>query len=300
MRVIYWDVVFTVNFVMNVVILYLTGYFTRNMVSIWRIIAGSAIGSIYLLAFLFPDLRIFYTVLMKFLLSILIIVVTFFPPKLKEFLRIIGYFYLISFMIGGSAFAIFYLTDIGDFYNGVLLIKDINIPWWILILSVVVVYFSIKYTWEFLQNRFWKEKAYIPLTIFVENQLFKLNALVDTGNDLHDPISDVPVIIVEYNAIKKALSEEIQEIFNKGKENDLSELAKGLANSEMGNRFRVIPFSSIGKTNGLLVGFRPDKINLELEERTIEIMNSIIGIYNTTLSPEGRYSALLHPELLKG
>lgn len=44
---------------------------------------------------------------------------------------------------------------------------------------------------------------------------FTLNALLDTGNSLYDPITKSPVILVEYTKIQHALPIEIREIFQK-------------------------------------------------------------------------------------
>lgn len=301
MRVIYWDVVFIINLLMNIIILSLTSYFTKNRVGFLRILAGACIGSVYLIIIFFPELKFLYTVFMKFVLSVLIIVVTFFPANIKEFLRIIVYFYLVSFMIGGGAFALFYFADIGAvFYNGIFILRNISIPWWTLLLSAVVVFISIKYCWEYLQNRFWKEKLHIILTIYFQTGLYKVKALIDTGNDLHDPISNAPVIVVEYKAIKNMLSPEMQKIFDEGKENDLEALTRSLSNSPIGHRFRLIPFTSLGKSKGMLLGFKPDKVKINNGDKIFEIKETTIGIYNKALSPEGRFNALLNPELLNG
>ena len=69
--------------------------------------------------------------------------------------------------------------------------------------------------------------------------------------------------------------------------------------SQWATRFRLIPFSSIGKSNGILVGFKPDKIIVKTNEEVFEIKESIVGIYNNILSSEGNYSALLNPDILK-
>jgi stage II sporulation protein GA (sporulation sigma-E factor processing peptidase) len=57
----------------------------------------------------------------------------------------------------------------------------------------------------------------------------------------------------------------------------------------------MIPFSSLGKTNGMLVGFRPDCVKVEGMENKPDV---VIGIYNDRLCRDGRYRGLLSPELV--
>ena len=62
------------------------------------------------------------------------------------------------------------------------------------------------------------------------------------------------------------------------------------------SRLRIIPFSSLGKQNGMLIGIKPDKfevINEQIEEKN----NVIIGIYNKSLTKRGEYNALIGMEL---
>jgi len=57
----------------------------------------------------------------------------------------------------------------------------------------------------------------------------------------------------------------------------------------------MIPFNSIGKTSGMLIGFRPDQVMVGAKNSRQDV---VIGIYNDKLTPDGRYQALLSPDLL--
>lgn len=69
--------------------------------------------------------------------------------------------------------------------------------------------------------------------------------------------------------------------------------------SKWASRFRIIPFRSLGRDNGMLVGFKPDEIIIFDSERKIQSGNIIVAIYSKNLSGDGEYSALIHPEMLK-
>ncbi|MDK2789208.1 MAG: hypothetical protein PWP07_2453, partial [Epulopiscium sp.] len=57
-------------------------------------------------------------------------------------------------------------------------------------------------------------------------------------------------------------------------------------------------FSSLGMPNGMLVGFRPDQVEVIEHDNTSTVLKDVvIGIYNQRLSKDNRYQALLHPDI---
>ena len=68
--------------------------------------------------------------------------------------------------------------------------------------------------------------------------------------------------------------------------------------NKTGTGIRLIPFSSLGRENGMLVGFKPDSAYITENEAEREIGNIIVGIYNGRLAGDKSYSALLNPEII--
>ena len=64
-------------------------------------------------------------------------------------------------------------------------------------------------------------------------------------------------------------------------------------------KIRLIPFTSLGKENGILLGLKADNIIINLEENDVSIDNVIVGIYNGVLSKNNKYKALIGLELLE-
>ncbi|MBF8982234.1 sigma-E processing peptidase SpoIIGA [Lutibacter sp. B2] len=292
---VYAEYLFLENLLMNWLILHLTCYFSKSKVPKYRIWIGAIIGACYAFVFFFPFLNFMYSFLMKIIVSIFIIVITFMPYKFKDFFKLMGIFYLISFTFGGVAFALFYFTDFeglvsnGIFYTG-------NFTMKLLIYSGITAYILIRFCWEYIQVKVSRDKIYIPISIEVENHISNLKALIDTGNALEDPLSKSPVIIVEYKAIKDLLPLEIQDVFDNANNINFEAISKMAQTSGWVNRLRVIPFKSLGKENGILIGFKPDQVQVE-DQKCVQ--NIIIGIYEKTLSRNGDYSALLHPDVLQ-
>ena len=114
--------------------------------------------------------------------------------------------------------------------------------------------------------------------------------MIDTGNLLKDPITNSPVIIIEKNKLSNILPKDILENSEKiinGKYEFSDE------NLKYASKFRVLPFSSLGKQNGMLLGFKVDKIEAEINDEEIIREDAIVGIYDKKLSSRNQYEGLI-------
>ena len=89
---------------------------------------------------------------------------------------------------------------------------------------------------------------FCDVEIFFKEKSVKIKAMIDTGNLLKDPISGIPVIVVEKSKLEdiipKGIINNLNTILGGGEETTLAEEEK-----EYMPKFRVIPFSSLGKQN---------------------------------------------------
>lgn len=106
---------------------------------------------------------------------------------------------------------------------------------------------------------------------------------VDTGNFLYDPISHLPVCILEEEAFKRYFHHSLEE-FIKKYETD---------------RIRLIPYRSIGKEEGVMTAICVSDLKIIEEKRRIEVPHAVIAVSKVSLSKWGQYEMLLHPDLIK-
>ena len=78
---------------------------------------------------------------------------------------------------------------------------------------------------------------------------------------------------------------------------DLSKIPEKIQSQYM-SKLRCIPFSSLGKQNGMLLGIKADEIEVEREEDKKITKNVIIGIYDKSLTKRGEYRALVGLDLI--
>ncbi len=131
------------------------------------------------------------------------------------------------------------------------------------------------------------------LQIKLDESIINIEAIIDTGNFLRDPISKMPVIVVEKEALRGSIPDELI--------NNLSEIISG-KDVNIGkylSKIRIIPFSSLGKENGLLIGIKANSVYIQQNEESALIKNVIVGIYDGILSKSNKYSALVGLNLLE-
>ena len=125
-------------------------------------------------------------------------------------------------------------------------------------------------------------------------------AILDTGNMLKDPITNSPVIIVEKDKLKDIFPNIILDNLSNIVGGDMPKELYENESMKYITKFRVIPFKTIGKENGLLLGFKVNKVKIEIDETSKIINNVIVGIYDSKLSKKETYSALIGIDILEG
>ena len=232
---VYLDFVVLLNFFFDFLLLYGTKRILKETISLKRLLLGSLVASssILLLFFSLNSLTLF---LFKVGISILIILVTF---GKKNFLRNIGYFYLLSIILGGTL----YLFDGSISYQnqGVLFVNHgLALNFFVmLIVTPIIIYTYIK---ENIQYKNVYSNMY-EVEISIGRKTYKLKGMLDTGNQLKDPYKKRSVILVSSSiSIQKS-------------------------------PFIYVPYKALN-TNGAIPCFRPDRVVIENKE----FSNCLIGL----------------------
>ncbi|WP_236913240.1 sigma-E processing peptidase SpoIIGA [Clostridium sp. Cult1] len=295
---IYAEYLLIENIIINFIILYVTNKITRTKTSKLRLFIAALVGSIYTLVAFFPSLEFMGKFIIKFSVSILMIILAFNPERLNSFLKQLSTFYLTSFVFAGTVIGIFYILNNKFTFskfsfgnsNELIMFLTLGIGLAIILIRSILENFLIKIN---------KENCITNITISLNNKEIDLTALIDTGNSLKEPISQKPVIIAEFTALKAILPELVIRVYTQNNDLDLNLIAKVM--EELGDeiKLRLIPFKSLGNDNGILIGFVPDSIKVYLDNGIKKLTDEIIvAIYNDKLATDEQYNGLLHPEIL--
>jgi len=304
---------------MNGFVLWVVSKVTRNKKKPLWLLAGAGVMSLlYTLLIAVEALRFVNVVLSSVVILTVGVLISFQPAGVKAFVKLMLVSYSISFAVGGLGMSLFFLTDIP--YAVYFIANDWDgfaqaISWQLVLAGAVISYVLIKIGLKIVEQHTLKRQMLCNVQIFMGETGASFEALVDTGHSLREPLSQSPVIIAEFEYIKEFLPDGLKVLFYEKQENDLSGL---ITSSEVSlyetgpagrpasfgftqesafyKRVRMIPFTSLGRTNGMLIGFRPDRVAVEGAKEPPQ--DVVIGIYNDKLCHNGRYQGLLSPELI--
>lgn len=157
----------------------------------YRILLGALVGSMSIL-FLFLPLSSLTLFLLKLLVSIFMILVTFGYKNISSFKKNFFYFYILSIMLGG----IIYFLDITFSYKNTGLIffnNGLSINFIVLlIIGPIILFLYIKEQKEYKKNY----TLIHTVEIKIKNKKYTYRAYLDTGNKLEDPYKKRAILLV--------------------------------------------------------------------------------------------------------
>ncbi len=292
---IYIDVVLIENIIMNYIILVATSIILKLKINHIRIIISSLLGAIYSIVAYIGFIKIYENIILKFILSIIIVYIAFNPQNMKKMWKDLTIFYLTSFVFGGVAFALIYIVKPQNILmkNGMFL-GTYTLK--IIILGAIISFIIIIVAFRIVKNKISKKDMFCNVEIKINNKLIKTKAMIDTGNFLREPITNIPVIIIEHTLLYEIIPKEILNNLEKIIGGQFTEVPHNIK-EEYISKLKLIPYSSLGKQNGMLLGIKSEYVKIITEEGE-KIEEAIIGIYDKSLTKRGEYRALLGVELL--
>jgi len=294
--ILYADMLFLVNLIMNVFVLWVVSKATRNKQKKRWLFAGAGVMSLmHTLLIAIEALRFVNVALSSVVILMAGVLLTFRPSGIKAFVKLMLVSYCISFAVGGLGMSLFFLTGVP--YAIYFIANDVGftqaISWQLVLAGMAASYVLIKLGLKILERHGLKRQMLCNVQIFVGEVAATFEALVDTGHSLKDPLSQSPVIIAEFEHVKEFLPDGLKVLFYEKRES-VAFSAETAEESTFYKRIRMIPFTSLGRSNGMLIGFRPDSVMVEGAKKP----SAVIGIYNDKLCRDGRYQGLLSPELV--
>ena len=283
---IYVDVVFIENLLINYIILCATAIIAKNKIHFLKFLLASSFGSLYAILNYIISLSNLENFFLKLFISSFMILISFDNKKRKVFFKNLIMFYLTSFTFGGAAFMLlFFVSPESVIYENGRFIG--TYPLKITIYGGILGFIIITLVAKFIKNKF--SNTLCDLEIFFKGKVIKLKTLVDSGNLLKEPISNQDVIVVQKSSLEDLIDKKIL--------NEATSMIKGSLIGDMSKelyeyKFKVIPFSSLGNENGVLIGFKPDYIKIYSDEEIIK-KDVIVGIYDGALSKTNLYTSLI-------
>lgn len=250
----YVDSLFLINFIMNLYILKLVDYAAFRTATSLRLLAGAAFGAAcFLLPFAGRG-----PVALKLAAGLLagsagMLCITFPVRSLRMFLKLMEKLVLYSFGMGGAMlFLVRCLPLSGEILAGVFGILGIG--------AAAFLFFCR------CRPDTCRQDSFCRATLSRGDKNIQVNALIDSGNGLTEPISGKPVCIIDRKIFREFW----------GEDRDI---------------FRAIPYHSIGKKRGILPGYLLPKLQLETEGLELVFADVYIAVSDEEISGTGNAGA---------
>lgn len=284
---IYVDVLLVLNYVINMLLIVCTAKLTGRRPKRRRIVAAALFGSASALTIFLPFFGFFVEFFLKLAVAAAIVLIAFPYIDLRSYAKQLFVFFACSFFFGGVMLGVWIAFSPGGmlYYNGVVYF-DIS--------SVTLIGTSaIAYGVLVLANRFARagrvKTAIYDTSVYYRGGSVALRGLVDTGNSLYEPFSDLPVMVCRLESIAPLLPQGVADAIRRGEH---LEANFGSYHFPM----RLVPFGNVGD-NGMVPAFRPDKVLLHGDDGQYRVENVYVAITTQPIGGAG-YNALLNPDFI--
>ncbi len=288
----YVEDLLALNFMINTFLLFLCAGLAARRTGLLRLLAGGLLASLYSLVLFLPAWRWAVSPVAKILVSLLIVAYTFRPHRVVELLRLCGVFFLCSFLLGGAVFALHLGGVTAVTVSGGVYYLSPPRPG-TLLLGVLAVTGIAAGVWRFLEKKRVRKQLCCQLLVCGRQGEVMVPALLDTGNNLRDPVLGRPLCIVSFRPLLPFLPEPLREAYRSGRD---PVAALGLV--ENTGDFGVVPYRTL-QESGMLVTFRPDALWLVDGGRRQPLQDVPVAISARELSFDGDVEALVNPAVLE-
>lgn len=264
---IYADILICENFIVNLFLLAVTMRIIKHRCSTKRLLISSVIGSVYTLVLFIPDLELLSSFFSRIIVLILMIRISYGRSNVITMVKTVGVFLMITFTLSGLCFALSFNQNSykigGDFE-----ISNYSIKY--LLLAIMAVYISYERISSYIKDRHIVDNYNYLIEFENNGSKYSIRTFLDTGNELREPITNLPCILIEEELISNI-------------------------NFDDKNTY-YIPYSSVG-FSGSLKGMRINGISIKTS-KSYKKVDAIICPCKEKLSKENEFNGLLSRGIL--
>ena len=274
MQTVYADSLVLLNAAVDYLLLLSAGKLCALPLRRLRMALGALWGGVYaLLAVLYPHVFALFTV--KLLAGALAVVIAFGADRRTP--RALVAFYAVAAAFAGAVYAAASLAG-RDLRGGLYLPVSPKM----LLLSFTLCYAAVSLVFRRVGKRAERALRSVELSVGEKNAAF--TALLDSGNELTDPISGDGVLVAEAEALAPLFPADAP---LSGP--DVLSALEALNGMEQLPRFRLLTCSCAAAERALLLCFRPDTLRVDGAERR----DLVVAVSPNRLCPDGEYRGIL-------
>ncbi|MGE7601887.1 sigma-E processing peptidase SpoIIGA [Peribacillus sp. NPDC097675] len=298
----YLDVIWLLNWLFDCLLLYWTAIILKRRVAFWRICTGGLIGSLIIVLAFTPYYAMADRFYMKIAFSFLMVLATFGFIRFNLFLKSLATLYFVTFLSGGILLGLHYLFEFqivsknpGQ-YAGINRYGD-PVSWIFVMVGFPLALQFSKRTLEGMEMTKLKHEQLVSVTVKISEFEGSFQGLVDSGNQLYDPITRSPVMIISLSGNEAGIPPDMMELFKQPE--SLLQLEEQPEYTWTG-RMRVIPYKVVGHEHQLLTAIKPDFIKITQGGNVYQVKQGLVSFTFQQLSADNGYQSIVHPKMLTG
>lgn len=285
----YLDIIIIVNGVMDAFLLGFTAHLLRRKIRWPGMLAAVIIGELPIIVILWDSPVLI--ALAKVLTPPAMVAVGLRTRSLAELAKGLLFFSLLAAVCGGIYYAAAGWFGIGA-DKAYLEMSDL----WILPVMALLLTAGCK-IWERLhkQNAFLDNVLYEAELFFGNDKQITVKALLDTGNELRDPLTGSPVMILEEQKVITLLPPVVQAFLHEPWRESADPWSYIWSNEDDALHKMVLISAKGIQGQTWLPGIRIEKVRIRQDGRCWE-QPVTVALVRQSLNAEGRFEGLLHPE----
>jgi stage II sporulation protein GA (sporulation sigma-E factor processing peptidase) len=303
--VVYADLIFLFNFFMDAGMLLVTARVRKVRTKWWRLAISAAMGASYVMMMFVPSLSLLFTFSVKCIFSFLMIMTAFGFGSLQNFVRNLGTFLLVNFATAGGIFGFHYfMQSSGEIMNGIMFTHSGGLAFQFEIGGILLILLLAAVMLWWFRTIFHSAKQREELTsylanvqIHIDGYISSCTGLIDTGNQLYDPLTRTPVMVMEATEWKEILPEAW---LARIRSSEVDQIISGLGTDEFiwQDRMRLVPYRGVNRNTQFMLAIKPDKVVITHNGKQMESSKVLIGLDGGKLCSDGSYQAIIHPTLI--
>lgn len=271
--VIYVDSLILLNLIVNYLLLLAAAKISGVIFSRIRLLLAAAFGALYAAAVLFPGFYFLSGLAGKTVMCFVMTSIAFGLNKKTVKLALMTWG--ISLAFAGAAIVV---SLMGGNLLANISVLYVPVDMKTLLLVTAAVYVVLSYVYKKTASRFSRSLGIAEISA-LGNQVH-LKYLSDTGNSLTDPMTNAPVTVATMDVLKRISGVE--------PDNDPVMLLQKLKSRYPEAKTRLIPFSTIGNSGGLMLALKCESIKLDGSE----IKGGLLAFTPNKISDDGSYEAI--------
>lgn len=298
---VYLDVIWALNFLFDTLLLCLTALILKRGFNYLRLISGGFIGSIIILLSVTPLHTYSNHPFTKLFFSLLMVLAAFGYKRFSYFIKGVMTLYLVTFLTGGVLIGTHYFIQFDFYLASNVALKSIQgfgdpISWLFVMIGFPLAWHFSKNTIGQIEMTKIQYDQLVDVTIKLEGYEMKVKGLIDSGNQLYDPISKWPVMFVSIVAIPD-LPEALALIASHSEK-----IIHGERELEPNfeRKMRIIPYKVVGGDHQLILALKPDEIEIEMMGEKQIVEKGLVSFTNQQLSSDDAFQCIVHPKMLTG